>query len=299
MRLIYCFVLFANALQTLSLDLSLITTISITNDLKIQYDPNFAERLNIRSRKDGVFIFQRDVDTEQAVIVLTNGNFIVRKYLSYGSTVDTNILQSFVENNQLNIIQRERTISVLTRNRPDIVFKTISNDYFIDFTDIRTNINISEFKISSSSKILITNYSESYRTGYLSKISLNGKPGKHIVFRNSDVYSVQGSYWHLGDYRDLEQDNKTIISCIQNNDKLSFYRITDSDLLSPQNRFTLGSSQNGSLTATVNNPEQVLLNIQSSTNFIDWNTFKTIKNEPTFEIVVPANKPKEFIRVIE
>ncbi len=55
-KLIYCFVLFANALQKLSLDLSLLTKISITNDLKIQYDHNFAEILNIRSRKDGVFI---------------------------------------------------------------------------------------------------------------------------------------------------------------------------------------------------------------------------------------------------
>ena len=56
---------------------------------------------------------------------------------------------------------------------------------------------------------------------------------------------------------------------------------------------------NGSLTATVNNPEQALLNIQSSTNLIDWNTFKTIQNEPSLEVVIPSNKPKEFIRAIE
>ena len=80
---------------------------------------------------------------------------------------------------------------------------------------------------------------------------------------------------------------------------ISFYRLTDADLLSSPNRITLGSSQNGSLTTTVNNPEQAFLNIQSSTNLIDWNTFKTIKNEPSLEIVVPANKPKEFIRAIE
>jgi hypothetical protein len=80
---------------------------------------------------------------------------------------------------------------------------------------------------------------------------------------------------------------------------VSFYRLTDSDLLSSPNRITLGSSQNSSFTATVNNPEQALLKIQSSTNLIDWNTFKTIKNEPSLEIVVPANKPKEFIRAIE
>jgi hypothetical protein len=78
-----------------------------------------------------------------------------------------------------------------------------------------------------------------------------------------------------------------------------FYRLTDADLLSSPNRITLGSSQNGLLTATVNNPEQAILNIQSSTNLIDWNTFKKIQNEPSLEVVIPANKPKEFIRAIE
>jgi len=34
-------------------------------------------------------------------------------------------------------------------------------------------------------------------------------------------------------------------------------------------------------------------------NLIDWNTFKMIKNKPSLETVVPANKPKEFIRAIE
>jgi len=39
--------------------------------------------------------------------------------------------------------------------------------------------------------------------------------------------------------------------------------------------------------------------MKSSTNLIDWNTFKTIQNEASLEIVVPANEPKEFIRAIE
>jgi hypothetical protein len=78
-----------------------------------------------------------------------------------------------------------------------------------------------------------------------------------------------------------------------------FYRLTDSDLLSSPNRITLGSSQNGSFTATVNNPEQALLNIQSSTNLIDWNTFKTIQNEPSLEVIVPTSKQREFIRAVE
>jgi len=39
--------------------------------------------------------------------------------------------------------------------------------------------------------------------------------------------------------------------------------------------------------------------MKSSTNLIDWNTFKTIKNESSLDIVVPENKPKEFIRAVE
>ena len=93
--------------------------------------------------------------------------------------------------------------------------------------------------------------------------------------------------------------NKSVITFELKDGFIYFYRLTDSDLLSSPNRITLGSSQNGSLTATVNNPEQALLNIQSSTNLIDWSALKTIQNEPSLEIVVPVNKPKEFIRAIE
>ena len=59
------------------------------------------------------------------------------------------------------------------------------------------------------------------------------------------------------------------------------------------------SSKNNSINLGLITESTNQLNIQSSTNLIDWNTFKTIQNEPSLEIVVPANKPKEFIRAIE
>ena len=80
-----------------------------------------------------------------------------------------------------------------------------------------------------------------------------------------------------------------------------FYKLIDSDIFDiiSANRVVFGSSQNGSITATVDNPEGSILNIQSSTNLVDWNTFKTIQNEPSLEIIFPASKPSEFIRAIE
>ena len=113
------------------------------------------------------------------------------------------------------------------------------------------------------------------------------RPGL-VVHGHLDVVPVNAADWSVDPFSAEIKDGF-----------IYFYRLTDSDLLSSPNRITLGSSQNGSLTATVNNPEQALLNIQSSTNLIDWNTLKTILNEPSFKIVVPANKKQEFIRAIE
>ena len=285
--------------NALSFSLVQIANISITNNIKIPFEPNYADNIIIRSRKDGVFMFQRIGADDHAVIVMTNGNFVLRQPTSFTSSSETNIIQSFIENNDLNIIQREKYKSIISRTRPDLVLKTISNDFFIDFTDIKTSVQTIEYKINSKLKIQITNYTTSYRTGIFSKVSLKGKPSSHFTFINPDAFNIEGHFSKLSDYGDIDIEGKTIISCAQRNDNLLFYRLTDSDLLSSPNRITLGSSQNGSLTATVNNPEQALLNIQSSTNLIDWNTFKTILNEPSLEIVVPANKPQEFIRAIE
>jgi len=298
-KLIFVIAFLLSMRSALSFSLVKIASISITNNIKIPFDPNYADNIIIRSRKDGVFMFQRIGADDHSVIVMTNGNFLLRQPTSFTSSVETNIIQSFIENNDLNIIQREKHKSVIVRTRPDLVLKTISNDFFIDFTDTKTSVQTIEYKINSKLKIQITNYTTSYRTGIFSKISLKGKPSSHFTFINPDAFNIEGQFSQLTDYRDVDIEGKTIISCAQKNDNLLFYRLTDSDLLSSPNRITLGSSQNGSLTATVNNPEQALLNIQSSTNLIDWNTFKTIQNEPSLEVVIPANKPKEFIRAIE
>ena len=283
-----------------ALEVKPITTLSITNDLKIITSPFVASSSTIISRKDGAFIFQTQANYGSvAVVVITNGNSIIKPSMVITNYNQTNILQSFVENGELKLIQQEKRFTIITKTRPDLILKTISEKCYFDFIDIRTNINIQEFKISSTSKLLITNFETRYRTSIFSKIYLNGKQSEHMALRNWDNYTVSEEKYNYQSENYIDVDNKNVIMAKQDGDLISFYRLSDPDLLSSPNRITLGSSQNGSITATVNNPEQAILNIQSSTNLIDWNTFKTIQNEPSLEIVVPANKPKEFIRAVE
>ena len=161
------------------------------------------------------------------------------------------------------------------------ISKYDSNGVFVSSLKLPT-----EKYTNSTAKLSVSFKLDYFYEGYLDSFyNLNGDTREEI--NRSISYEVTAS------------NRKSLYFSEDTGDEIVVYRITDSDLLSSPNRITLGSSQNGSLTATVNNPEQALLNIQSSTNLIDWNTFKTIKNEPSLGIVVPANKTQEFIRAVE
>ena len=118
---IFTILFFLSIRNVLSFSLVQIANISITNNIKIPFEPNYADNIIIRSRKDGVFMFQRIGADDHAVIVMTNGNFVLRQPTSFTSSSETNIIQSFIENNDLNIIQREKYKSIISRTRPDLV----------------------------------------------------------------------------------------------------------------------------------------------------------------------------------
>ena len=182
----------------------------------------------------------------------------------------------------------------------ELILKTISNNgVLIETTTNETKTVLVNRSVSQNEPPgFISGQTLSQSSLTETTLVIEKYDGKHnIVEKKLCDSNIKGS-----NYNELENIQTSSVFRIYSEYKpgyIYFYRLTDSDLLSSPNRITLGSSQSGSLTATVNNPEQALLNIQSSTNLIDWNTFKTIKNEPSLEIVVPANKPQEFIRAIE
>ena len=294
MKIILYILLTINAF---GLDFQFITKVPSIELFSAEQSP--AEHLNNFSifyiRKDGYFL-AGDFWKKQ-VVVTDTGKYICfdSKYIS--TIITTNIV-SIVKNSA-----GENTITIdvfhrqaITNNNGISILKTISSSGYIS----ESKINISEYAIryivnnnqTKSENLNSTNYSFNIFT----KFDSQWKPESSIKMygRTSTGENDPSSFGTK-----IDASNKQIITFEIKDGYIYFYRLTDSDLLSSPNRITLGSSQNGSLTATVNNPEQSLLNIQSSTNLIDWNTFKTIKNEPSLEIVVPANKPKEFIRAIE
>jgi hypothetical protein len=160
---------------------------------------------------------------------------------------------------------------------------------------LNTGRTLQKVRISLASKEILSTSSDYITIKQIVKYNESNIPIATNQISQNIILSTHDNVWQ----NDENNISRLILASELKDGFVYFYKFTDSDLLSTPNRITLGSSQNGSLTATVNNPEQALLNIQTSTNLIDWNTFKTIQNEPSLEIVVPANKPKEFIRAVE
>ena len=280
--------------NAIGLELQFHTKVPIPSDIN-----NFSlSNIQLGSmRYDGAFLVQAGFDPSRGSIgwlIKPDGNYITYSPISSSLNRTTNIVSTSQNNGQTETILDELVQSTYKINNGELLLKTATQNGFL------LNELIVVFSAKTTYK-LIANKPEyiNFQEGgskYTVITKYNGQ-GKFIESLNiSEITTLQNG--GLGDYAESAKANK-VYSAEVKDGFIYFYRLTDSYLLSSPNRITLGSSQNGSLTSTVNNPEQAFLNIQSSTNLIDWNTFKTIRNEPSLEIVIPANKPKEFIRAIE
>jgi len=292
--LIYIFI----TINALGLDSQLITKIPSKELLSSeQYDAKeLPSGLTVRRlRNDGYFLAG---DFWNKQVVVTDAG----KYICFDSIYSSNIFLT----NIVSIVQNlngETTFTIDVFNRQSItnnngvsILKTISSSGYISESKIRINENSVRYTVNNNGTKAETLNNTNYSFNIFTKYDSQWKPVSSIkIYGRTSTGEMDPSSFNP----EIDVINKQIITFELKDGYIYFYRLTDSDLLSSPNRITLGSSQNGSLTAIVNNPEQALLNIQSSTNLIDWNTFKTIQNEPSLEVVIPANKPKEFIRAIE
>jgi hypothetical protein len=247
------------------------------------------------TRPDGAFIYEVPGGLAPwSIVVKPDKSHLIIIPLISKSVFTTNILSTTningIQNQTVEVTEINDTSDIDSR----FVMATISNAGYLSVETKIKNRIVTIFKISATNKNIISSKAEGGPTGMaIKKYNSNGELQTEIYLEKTNNFTlVNGnSSWN--------HNNRFFVLAQHTDKNITFYRLTDSDLLSSPNRINLDSSQNGSLTATVNNPEQTLLNIQSSTNLIDWNTFKTIQNEPSLEIVVPANKQKEFIRAIE
>ena len=253
----------------------------------------------IISRNDGAFIVEGFSYPNIGIAVRPNKNYFFYKQKEETSTNSGKIISQTIQGNTAITISEQTVSGVSKLISSDVILKTLSNKGVIIESVTNSGTSISRHRVVS----LIEPYAHlSGEMIYSSNIKesallIEKYDGNHNLIESKSFNSnIKASPYDINSFQSSQSFK---IYAELKPGYIYFYRLTDSDLLSSPNRITLGSSQNGSLTATVNNPEQAFLNIQSSTNLIDWNTFKTIKNEPSLEIVVPENKPKEFIRAIE
>ena len=283
-------------INAVGLDFQLITKIPSKELLSELSDGNeTTDYFSIsKIRKDGCFLVG-SYNQKKAVITDT-GKYIF--FDSYGqSNVESTNIVSIIKNSagENTFIIDVVYLQSITNNNGISILKTMSSSGYISESNVSITTSTNKFTVNNQGTKIDNIGGSSYSFNIFTKFDSNWKPFSSIKIYGKT--STQSSAPFTPEEKDV--NSKQIITYELKDGFVYFYRLTDADLLSSPNRITLGSSQNGSLTATVNNPEQALLNIQSSTNLIDWNTFKTILNEPSLEIVVPANKPQEFIRAIE
>ena len=248
-------------------------------------------------RNDGAFLAQTGYDPKGGSIgwlIQPDGNYITFSPNNSFAIRTTNIVSISQENGQTVIILDELVLSTNKINNGELILKSASPNGCLFNESVFVSSNKTTYKLIANK---IDSYQEySFSTNYTIITKYNGQ-GKFLEnLKINGVTTLQNG--GPGFFTESPNANK-VYSAEVKDGYIYFYRLIDSDLLSSANRITLGSSQNGSITATVNNPEQAILNIQSSTNLIDWNTLKTIQKAPSLEIIVPANKQKEFIRAVE
>ena len=284
------------AINALGLDLELISKVKIP-DTSLQF-LNQSPYISIDYiRNDGVFLAKCGTYGGNVIIVNPTSKSFSFPLIDSSELLTTNYVSQYTKDNQLHIVFDVFLNSTYSENDGILAAKTIGKNGFL-----------TQERCSKISQIVRQDVSPTKTESTVTSQS-------HTKFTQITRYDVNGNKLLSRSFTNISfsiTPNNISPSFNNPNSKLAihyeikdgfiyFYKLTDSDIfdiISP-NRITLGSSQNGSLTATVNNPEQALLNIQSSTNLIDWNTFTTIQNQPSLEVVIPANKPKEFIRAIE
>ena len=280
-----------------SLDLELIAKIKIPDNSKNVLDKG--PYMNIDYiRNDGVFLAKTGGNGMGDVIIVNpNGKSFSFKSTDFNEINITNYVSQYTRNNEIHLlidVIQERTLS---ENDGVLAAKTIGkNGFLTQERSSKVNTTVRQDVSTTRTDSTVTSQSNTQFT-LITRYNANGIKLLSKTFTNI-TFSITS--------------NNTSPSFNNPNSKLAlhyeikdgfilFYKLIDSDIFDiiSANRVVFGSSQNGSITATVDNPEGSILNIQSSTNLVEWNTFKTIQNEPSLEIIFPASKPSEFIRAIE
>ena len=244
--------------------------------------------------KSGKFAIANIINgSSDSIVMDSNGKYLRFKKETSTQSSSTNILGTVVENGILKVIQSEKHEYIGETNDGLAIFNTFSTNGYISVVNQQISVSEQKFKISANSKDLIDSIGTSVNKVKITKYDSSGK-----ILRTS---SFDGKLPQISDESDGGPDVNYQIFVSIEDDYICFYRIDFNEAMVANNsiKLKITSSKNNSINVDFLTESTNKLNIQSSKNLIDWNTFKTIQNEPSLKIVVPANNPIEFIRAIE
>ena len=245
---------------------------------------NFGPSINCRN--DGSFICK---GSGWAVVVNRKNKYYFFKPYIWAADFRTNQIDTGTLNGILYVVNQEIQNFSNVEITTDWMIRLIGDDsvIFLETTggEMKTNI----VKITNSKRALISSTNESKTLTYIKKIDYDGQIIQTQLVKPPMALSPKSSESH---------SNQFFITTEIDDNYIVFNRLTDSEVIDAS-RIVLDSENNQDIKLNLFNTTGNYLRVQSSTNLINWSTFKTIKNEQSLQIAVPANKPKEFIRAIE
>ena len=249
---------------------------------------NFGPSINCRN--DGSFICgQEGYPNPWAVVVNRKNKYYFFKPNNWVADFRTNQIDSGTANGILYVVNQEIQNYTGSRINTQYMIRLIGDDSVIFFESAGGEMKTNIVKITNSKRTLISSTNESKNQNYIKKSDYDGQIIQTQLLKNGFIGNGISSESHSNQFLILaEIDDNYIV----------FNRLTDSEVIDAS-RIVLDSENNQDIKLNLFNTTGNYLRVQSSTNLINWSTFKTIKNEQSLEIVVPANQKQEFIRAIE
>jgi len=205
----------------------------------------------------------------------------------------TNIIGAVIENNILKVIQSETQIRHNYKLDRSVLFKTFSTNGYVMVINDSSTVVSNVVKISAVSNEVL---SQSRKLNY-----------KHLIldFNNKNQITKKtvfnGSFVFQGNFNQYNPKSKYNVSTEIKDGYIYVYYITSttSPYFLNSTKLSINTVGANSISGTIETQTTNSISIQSSDNISDWKTIQTIQNPSGKQFVVPANKPKEFIRAIE
>ena len=277
-------------------DLRLVGKIKIPLDISEAYKNSELLYINQIDEDGKMDILFGNTWAPISFIMDKNGYYIIPKIpdeIIEPVSYTTNIIGTVVENNVLKVIQSETRITHNYNLDRSVLFKTFSTNGYIMVVNDSSTVVSNVVKLSANSNEILSQSQKSNNKYIILDFNNQNQITKKSFFNGSFIFQ--------GNFNQYNPKSKYNVSTDIKDGYIYVYYITSttSPYFLNSTKLSINADGANSVSGTIETQTTNQISIQSSENINDWKTIQTIQNPSGKQFVIPANKPKEFIRAIE